>query len=97
MTEKRKKKKTKYKTVSFAHQLTKCAFGLGLKIKIISLFSLFLLLFSIFLLLFMGPIALSDTIHEPHCIISTKFYLLSTVLSKIIFQFQQNKRYPSTP
>ena len=67
MTEKRKKK-TKYKTVSFAHQLTKCAFGLGLKIKIISLFSLFLLLF-------MGPIALFDTIHDPHCIISTKFYL----------------------
>ena len=34
----------------------KCAFGLGLKIKIISLFSLFLLLF-------IGPIAFFGTIY----------------------------------
>ena len=46
----------------------KCAFGLGLKIKIISLFSLFLLLF-------IGPVAFFGTIHGPHCTISTNFYL----------------------
>ena len=44
------------------------AFELGLKIKIISLFSLFLLLF-------MGPIALFGTIHRLYYIISTNFYL----------------------
>ena len=38
------------------------------KIKIISLFSLFLLLF-------VGLTVLFDTIHEPHCTISTNFYL----------------------
>ena len=45
----------------------KCAFGLELKRKIISLFSLFLLLF-------MGLTTLFDTIHGVHCTISTNFY-----------------------
>ena len=44
------------------------AFGLGLKIKIISLFNLFLQLF-------MGSTALFDIIHELHCTMSTNFYL----------------------
>ena len=46
----------------------KCAFDLGLKIKIISLFSLFLLLF-------MSPTTLSDTIHEYYYTISTNLYI----------------------
>ena len=46
----------------------KCAFGLGLKIKIISLFSLFLLLF-------MSLTALFDTIHGYYYTISTNFYI----------------------
>ena len=46
----------------------KCAFGLGLKIKIISLFNLFLLLF-MSLTVFFG------IIHGSHCIISANFYL----------------------
>ena len=44
-----------------------CAFGLGWKKKIISLFSLFLLLF-------MGPTTLFSIINEFHYIISTNFY-----------------------
>ena len=47
---------------------SKCAFGLGLKIKMISLFNLFLLLFLSFIVLF-------DAIYEPYCTISTNFYL----------------------
>ena len=47
---------------------TKCAFGLGLKIKII-------LLFSLFLLLFMGPTILFRIIHEVYYTISTNFYI----------------------
>ena len=46
-------------------------FGYHLKMKIISLFSLFLLLF----MLFIGPTAFFGTIHELHCTISTNFYL----------------------
>ena len=46
----------------------KCVFGLQWKIKIISLFNLFLLLF-------MSPIALFGTIHRLYCTISTNFYL----------------------
>ena len=46
----------------------RCAFGLRWKMKIISLFSLFLLLF-------MGLIALFSTIHRLHCTISINFYL----------------------
>ena len=45
----------------------KCAFGLELKIKIISLFSLVLLLF-------IGPTTFFGTIYKPHCIILTNFY-----------------------
>ena len=47
---------------------TKHAFGLKWKIKII-------LLFSLFLLLFMGPTALFGTIYELHYTISINFYL----------------------
>ena len=134
------------KTTNCIQLRSKCAFGLKWKIKIISLFNLFLLLFmsptilfqltftlsivlstiifqfqqnkwypntsvhldwnekikiislfSLFLLLFMGPTAFFGTIHGLHCTISTNFLPLSTVLSAIIFQFQQNKRYLNTP
>ena len=46
-----------------------CAFGLGCKIKII-------LLFSLFFLLFIDPTALAlfSIIHRLYCIISTNFY-----------------------
>ena len=47
--------------------MTWCAFGLRLKIKII-------LLFSLFLLLFIDLTALFGTIHMSHYIISTNFY-----------------------
>ena len=47
--------------------LIKLAFGLGLKIKII-------LLFSLFLLLFIDPNAIFGTIHRPHYTILTKIY-----------------------
>ena len=46
----------------------KCVFGLQWKIKIISLFNLFLLLF-------MSLITLFGTIHRLYCTISTNFYL----------------------
>ena len=45
----------------------KCALGVGLKIKIISLFSLFLLLF-------IGLIALFGTIYRLYCTIWINFY-----------------------
>ena len=47
--------------------LINLVFGLGLKIKIISLFSLFLLLF-------INPNAIFGTIHRPQYTILTKFY-----------------------
>ena len=53
---------------------TKCAFGLELKIKIISLFSLFLLLF-------IGPTALFGTIHGFHCTISLTFTSIYSTFS----------------
>ena len=53
-----------------------------------------ILLFSLFLLLFMGLIALFDTIHESHCTILTNFIYS---ISVIIFQFLQNKRYSNIP
>ena len=55
-------------------------------------------LFSLFLLLFIGPIALFSIINESYCTISINFYsfIFFTVLSTIIFQFQQNKRYLNT-
>ena len=64
-----------YFIIKLRHQLffevskiqTKCAFGWRWKIKIISLFSLFLLLF-------IGLTALFGTIHGSHYTISTNFY-----------------------
>ena len=50
------------------HVNFKCSSGKGLKMKIISLFSLLLLLFMDFTVLF-------GTAHRYYCIISTNFYL----------------------
>ena len=55
--------------------------GIGQKIKIILLFSLYLLLFMVSLYFF--------TIYKSYCIILTHFLLLSTVLSVISFQFSK--------
>ena len=52
------------------------------KIKIISLFNLFLLLFMSFTALF-------DTIYRPHCIISTKFYLYLQYFQNKFFSFNK--------
>ena len=63
--------------------LMNCAFGLGLKIKIISLFSLFLLLF-------MSPITLFDTIHEPHyTIFQLTFTFIYSTFSNSFFNFSK--------
>ena len=70
--------------------LAKYPFGMDYFCQII-------LLFSLFLLLFMGPTALFDTIYGSYCTISTKFYLYLQYFHAIIFQFQQNKRYPNAP
>ena len=53
--------------INYVTRKIKCEFGYQWKMKII-------LLFSLFLLLFMGPTAFFGTIYGPHCTISVKFY-----------------------
>ena len=53
--------------IRFSDFFIKCAFGNRLKIKII-------LLFSLFLLLFMGSTTIFGTIHGLYCTISINFY-----------------------
>ena len=71
-----------FSMLSFYLSVSSCVFGLRWKIKII-------LLFSLFLLLFMGSIALFGTIHEPHCIISTNFYLYLQYFQQYVFNFSK--------
>ena len=59
-----------------------CVSGLGLKIKIIALFSLFLLLF-------MGPTALFGTIHRSYCTISINFYPYLQYSQQQFFSFSK--------
>ena len=55
------------KSIIYALDYTKCAFGLGWKIKIITIQLIFAIIHK--------PYCTFSTIYEPHCIISTNFYL----------------------